>query len=482
MTPNSIPNRGLPKTRAVCFPRGVPASTRSVFVRAAFVSALYLLLSGCEGVPTEGERRAQQDLQTIAAAYRPQHQRPPLPQLQSSDSLSTFLQFAILNQPRVEAAYYDWAATVRRITVARSLPDPEFRFEMDISGIVSSVMPGAMAQFPGFGKLEAAANVVTAESQAKYFVFESSVLQAAFGVKKAYYQHHFLDARIAINQQTLNLLANLEKVARAQHEAGKATLQDVLRVQIEHDRVVTTISNLKDSRNVVLTQFKAALGLSESDLTPPVPAKFESTPLDLTSDRLLAFALARNPRLKSMEAEVHRADAEIRVAQKAQVPDITAGIRADTIMWPFIIRPELRVTLPVWRDKIKAQIEGAEAGKRAAAARLSAEQIALVVEFVEKLYLFREAGRNLELYNGRLLPKARQSLEVAESAYIGGQLEFINVIDAQRSLLDFSLSAVEARVQRELALAELSLIILGTPPAGAPVLPSDAADRTRGDP
>lgn len=481
MTPKSIPLRGTPTTRANGLPSRDPASARNVFV-ATFIGAFSLVLPGCEGVPTEGERRANQDLQTVAAAYRPQHQRPILPALQSSESLSTFVQFAVLNQPRVEAAYYDWAATVRRITVARSLPDPDFRFEMDISGIVSSVMPGAMMDFPGFGKLEAAANVVTAESHAKYFVFESSVLQAAFAVKRAYYQHHFLDARIAINRQTLTLLANLEKVARAQHEAGKATLQDVLRVQIEHDRIVTTISNLVDSRNVVLAQFKAALGLRESDSMPPVPAKFESTPLDLTSDRLLAFALARNPRLRSMEAEVLRADAEIRVAEKARVPDITAGIKADAIMWPFIFRPELRVTLPVWRDKIKAQIEGAEAGKRAAAARLSAEQIALVVEFVEKLYLFREAGRNLELFNERLLPKSRQSLEVAQSAYIGGQVEFVNVIDAQRSLLDFSLSAVEARVQRELALAELSLIILGTPPAGAPVLPSDAADRARGNP
>ena len=35
------------------------------------------------------------------------------------------------------------------------------------------------------------------------------------------------------------------------------------------------------------------------------------------------------------------------------------------------------------------------------------------------------------------------------------------------------MSEVEARVQRELALAELALLILGTPPAGAPVLPPD---------
>ena len=52
-------------------------------------------------------------------------------------------------------------------------------------------------------------------------------------------------------------------------------------------------------------------------------------------------------------------------------------------------------------------------------------------------------------------------------------MDFLNLLDAERTLLGFQLSEVEARVQRELALAELALLILGTPPAGAPVLPPD---------
>jgi outer membrane protein TolC len=85
--------------------------------------------------------------------------------------------------------------------------------------------------------------------------------------------------------------------------------------------------------------------------------------------------------------------------------------------------------------------------------------------------MFREASRNLELLNERLLTMARQSLEVAQSGYVGGKVDFLNVIDAERTLLDFRLSEVEASLQRELALAELSLLILGVPPANAPVLP-----------
>lgn len=439
--------------------------------QTASVIVAVTLLSGCVGMRTEGEKRARQDQEAVGRVYRPGSERPALPKLDTNAPLHDFLLFAMLNQPQVEAAYYDWAASVRRITVERSLPDPRLIFSSDISDMVMSLMPGLMMDFPGPGKLKAAANVATAESEAKYFAFEWSVLQTAFALKKAYYELHFLGAKVGVNQETLRLTGEIEKLARAQNEVGKVTLQDVLRAQIEHERLTTEIENLEDSRNPLLAQFKAALGLKTEDAASPAPQKFETTPLNLTSDKLFATALARNPRLKAMEAEVRRADASIRLAYKARVPDFSLSIEADVKAYPVVVTPQIGVTLPIWRDKIAAQIASAQSGKRAAEARLSAEQIALAVEFAEKTFMFRESCRTLELLTQRLLPKARQSLEVAQSGYVSGRVDFLNLLDAERTLLAFQLSEVEARVQRELALAELSLLILGTPPVGAPVLP-----------
>jgi len=147
-----------------------------------------LALTGCKGISTRGELKAQRDLKSVEESFRPQNQRPVLPALQPGASLSNFLHFAILNQPQIEAAYYEWAASVRRITMERSLPDPRLTFQSDIADTAMSLMPGLMVDLPGPGKLKWAANVATAESQAKYFAFESSVLQTAFALKKAYYQ------------------------------------------------------------------------------------------------------------------------------------------------------------------------------------------------------------------------------------------------------------------------------------------------------
>ncbi len=432
-----------------------------------FLGVALFVLAGCKGVPTKAEKEARQQMQEARAHYRPNDHKPALPILTTNSNLGDFLSFALLNQPSVEAAYYDWAASVERITTARSLPDPQLTFQMDIQNVVTSIMPGLMANFPWPGKLRAGAGVASAESQAKYFAFQSAVLKSAFDVKKAYYQLFFLEEKIHVNRENFNLLAGLEKLARAQNEVGKVTLQDVLRAQIEQARLNTGIANLEDSRNSFLAQFKAALGLKAQDPAAPMPNHFESTPLDLTSDKLLETAMAQNTRLKALEAEVRAAEVSIVLARKARRPDFSLGLMADAQMDPTLYRPLGTMTLPIWRDKIAAQIAEAQANKRSAEARLSDEQIALAVNFADRSFQYREATRNLALLNDQLLPKARQSLDVARSGYLGGQIDFFNLTDAERTLLSFELDRVEASMQREIALAELSLIIVGMPPSNS---------------
>jgi outer membrane protein TolC len=432
-----------------------------------------LTLTGCKGVATRGEREARRQMSAVTSVYRPNRQPPTLPDLTTNSPLADFLTYAMLNQPQIEAAYYDWAASVENITVARSLPDPQLTFQADIGNIVSSVMPGLMQNFPGPGKLRAQARAAAADSRGKYFAFESAVLQTAYAVKQSYYQLWFLDEKIRVDREMLQLLSELEHIARAQNEVGQATLQDVYRAQIEEDRLRNEIANLEDSRQPLQAQFKAALGFTRDRPDPPMPARFEATTLDLLAEQILDTAFARNPELKAMEAEVRRAQASLDLAYKAKVPDFSLGLMADVKMAPVLYRPLATVTLPIWRDKIAAEIAAAQAGKRAAQARLSAEQINLTVEFAEKSFDYREVTRNLDLLRGQLIPKAQRSLEIARSAYLSGKTEFFNLIDAERTLLEFRLSEIAARTQRELVLSELSLLIAGVPLANAPLLPAE---------
>ncbi len=427
-------------------------------------------LVGCTGTPPGSERAARSDVATVSGRYRPGDAKPELPALTAASPLADLLRFATLNNPRVEAAYYDWAAAVEGITPARSRPDPRLTFELDITDTIMSLMPGLMVDLPGPGKLRAAGDVMAAESRVAYFGFEREILRTALAVKTAYYRLNFLEETIRVENETLRLLADLEQLAQQQNAAGRVTLQDVLRAQIARDQVETEITNLQDSRSALAAELKAALGLGPGDADPPLPLTFEPSVGDPRPEELWVTALIRNPSLRGMQEDVRRAEASLVLARKSGVPDFSVGIEADIKANPTLFRPSVGMTLPIWRDKIAAQIAGAQASKRAAEARLTAEQVQIAAELASMLFMFREADRNDALLANKLVPKAKQSLDAARAGYVNGRAGFLDVIDAQQTLLEFELMGIEARTQRELALASLSLTIAGIPPAGAPVL------------
>jgi outer membrane protein TolC len=437
------------------------------------VSVVVFPLAGCRGVPTSGEKQACHDFGAVAGQYRPDQQRPALPELTPDSSLSNFLAFALLNSPTVAAAFYNWSASVENVTVTRSLPDPQLTFQAYIQDVVTSLMPGFAWSFPGPGKLKARARVAAAESQGKYFAFESAVLQTAFNLKRAYYQLGLLEEQLRLKRETLLLLDNQERVVRAQNVAGAAALSDVLRVQSERDRVHADVANLEDSRRSRLANFKAALGLTPEQLDPPVPAYLEMDSEQIDTDEIWRAAFARNPQLKAMEADVRAAEAGIAVAYKERVPDFSAALMADVKASPVLYWPQLSMSLPIWRDKIAAEIAGAKASELAAESRLKAAQIDLAVSFAEKLLAYRETSRNLAVIRDALMPKANQSLEIVRAGYRAGTMDYSAMTAAERMVLDLELESAQARTDREIALAELSLMVAGLPPANAPILLND---------
>lgn len=439
-------------------------------------------IGGCTGAPTASERQARSDVDTVRSMYRPGEAKPTLPNLSKDSPLADYLRFAMLNNPRVEAEYYSWAASVERITGARSLPDPRITFEADITSVIETVMPGLMIDLPGPGKLRAAGDVAAGESRASYFKFEIEVLRTAMALKSAYFRLHFLEDTLRVQRDTLTLLGDLETQAQQQVAAGRSGIQDVLRAQIDREQLTTQIANLEDSRGVLLAEFRSALGLRPDDQTVPVPSTFEASPPPPPADQILALAATHNPQLRQMEAEVRRGEAMIDLARTSRVPDFSIGIEADVKASPVMWRPTGSVTLPIWRDKIAAEIAAAQFEKRSSEARLSAEQIGVAADLASMLYMYRESTRNSDLYATTLLPKARQSLDAARSGYTVGRSSFLDVIDAERQLLVFDLSLVEARTQRELSLASLSLLIAGTAPEGAPILPTAPAPSKEANP
>lgn len=428
-----------------------------------FLSLVVILpIIGCSGLSTTEEVAARKQLADVTASYLTVDESPLVT---AETTLQELITRAVRHSPQVQAAYFDWVQAVERITVERSLPDPKITFEADIQDMVMALKPGLMLDLPGPGKLRAQAAVAAAEAQIKYAEFRKAVLISAANFKKAYFQLQALEDTIEVNTRNLKLIHELRDIAQAQHSAGRASLQDVLRADIESDELAVRIQNLEDSRTVSITRYKSTLGYPpNSTIEVPLPRRFENSMDAPPLDEIYMTALNRNPTLLLMEAEIRKAEAAVTLARRSAVPDFGVGLEADVKPSTPIFMPQLSITLPIWRDKIAAEIQGAIASKSAAQARYTQEQLMLAVEFASMAFMYRESEREYRLLMDRLIPKAKDSLDVARSGYVGGQSSFIDFLEAERSLLQFELATVEARKAREEALLNLSLSIAGMVP------------------
>ena len=83
----------------------------------------------------------------------------------------------------------------------------------------------------------------------------------------------------------------------------------------------------------------------------------------------------------------------------------------------------------------------------------------LIAEVKTALYNFRDSGRKVELYRDSLIPKAKQSLNVTQRAFETGKKDFLNLIDAQRTLLELELAHERALTDRSKHFAYIERLV-----------------------
>jgi outer membrane protein TolC len=79
-------------------------------------------------------------------------------------------------------------------------------------------------------------------------------------------------------------------------------------------------------------------------------------------------------------------------------------------------------------------------------------------EYVAAVYALRNAERQAGLFEKQVLPAAQQVLESVRQSYTAGTGMYLDLIEAQRTLLDVRLTIVEAKAAREKSLADLEAL------------------------
>ncbi len=447
-------------------------NSSSIAVRFSLALALGASLAGCTIAPSSAEKTARDHVAQIGGTLRPAAQKPVLPELRADSPLGEFVRFAVLNHPQVEAAYHDWRASVSAIAPTRALPDPQFTFEADVSDMLMTFMPGLMFDIMTPGKRRAMAAEMTATSVVAYRTYVSTVLRVASEARKAWIELAFIDEAIRLRESSVGALEQSLEIANTDYTTGKGmgTLANQVRVTNDIAKVRTDLAILADRRTAARTRFKSTLGLTRTDRDPAWPqASLAPTALP-SEDELWLRASNANPELGRMRAMVDMAIASIEVARKARTPDFTIGGMPDLKADPLMIRPTATVTLPIWREKIAANIAAAEARRDASVARVTAEQLNIAAELAQMLFMVREADRMIAYIEQTALPNFERAIDTIAAGYLSGMTSPGMIPETRLMALVMRLERAQALRDRETAVTDLFLLTADIAPAGAPLV------------
>jgi len=457
--------------RLRCLGRNESWLRKHLATGVALSSLVLVALGGCAGTPIAAERAARDRVAQVGEQLRPGHARPALPQLQPAAPLDTYMRYAVLNHPAVEGAYYEWRAAVEDITPARSLPDPQFTFEADISDMLMTFMPGLMVDYMTPGKRAAMGREAAAGSEVAYRYYVTTVLRTAAALRKAWIELAFIDEAVGLREAALRSIEQSLALSGADYSTGfgMATLEDQVRSLNSAEQVRSELGALQDRRAAARTRFKSALGLAPTDVDPAWPATGLTASTLPSEEQLWRLARAANPEIATMQAMVEMTVAGVEVAQKTRTPDFGLGGMVDVKADPLMVRPTAKVTLPIWRDKIAATIAAAEARHDAAVARLDAEQLNVAAELARMFYMVRESDRMIGYIEKTALPNLERVLASAVAGLQTGMSRAGEIPATQLMALELELERLGALRQREDAVTDISLMVAEVAPAGAPM-------------
>jgi outer membrane protein TolC len=438
-------------------------------------AALVAIISACAG---SHEKQAFEELSAVEKAiYQSSADRETIDEasLTAGDtaSLELFLRYAALNNPNLKAAFNRWKAVLERIPRARSLPDPRFTYGYFIREVETRVGPQqhrlSIAQmFPWFGKLSLQGDVALEAANAARAGYDAAKLKLFYQVKEAYYEYCYLARAIEVMEENVELMSYLESVVLAKYRVGTAPHSDLIKVQVELDRLHDQLKSTQDLMNPVKARLNTAMNRSTRAHLPP-PGKVEVDTVQISNDLLMGWLKESNPELKANEFLAAREKFSLDLAKKSYFPDITLGVDyivtgearmpgvMDSGKDPLIAM--LSINLPLWWGRSGASVNEAKARYRSALNQRQNSENELLSRLEMVLYQFREAQRKIGLYQDALLPRAQQALNVTQTAFATDKVDFLNLIDAQRTYLEFELSLERAKSNYAGRLAELEMLV-----------------------
>jgi cobalt-zinc-cadmium efflux system outer membrane protein len=259
---------------------------------------------------------------------------------------------------------------------------------------------------------------------------------------------------VKLNGENLSYLETLDKAIRRQVEVGATPGSQVIKSEVELARARQQLAQSQ----LELTNARAALAVllncpADREFTASDPLVCRAVSIDRS--RLIADALERRPEVLSKRELVEAGRGQVSAARARRIPDLALEARKESFDGGDS-GIALSVTLPLldW-GSAKSEKRSAEIATAARLKELEATGNAVVLDVERAVQALETATRVVREYEDGILDKSAQLAAMARKGYEKGALNYLDVLEAQRTLRSVRTEYVSAVAEQSKAIALL---------------------------
>jgi outer membrane protein TolC len=310
-------------------------------------------------------------------------------------------------------------------------------------------------EFPWFGKRGLREAIAGKDAETARRELESAILDVVMRVKESGFDLYATRRSIAITRDEADVLQRVAKMAESLSSTGDRSQQDVLKARTEITMLKQKLLELQTQEATLKAMLNTLL-----DRRPDAPLSLAMTApptnVEWTVEQLLAVAAATRPELQSARVQVERYELDRRLMARESFPDYKLGVEyRDFVQGEDMIMFTIGIDLPIWRSKYRAGEREAERMRDSSLAARDAAERQISFEVQDAWSRFVAARRTLDLYRMELIPQAEARFSASEAGYRTGKVDFLDLLESQRFLLNARVMAAMAEGTLGMQLARL---------------------------
>jgi outer membrane protein TolC len=380
--------------------------------------------------------------------------------------LSDLLREARERDPEIRAAQKRWQAVQARIKPAGTLEDPQISLQvMEVPYPLRNAFKNERAitisqmfEFPG--KLGLMSGMARREAEAAGADQDLVILKVLTEVKKTYFMLFHLDYDIEVNRENRELMQQFIEIANVKYATGMGLQPDIIKAQTEYSMMFNDSLMLAQERNSMAAMLNALLDRPRDSHVPVIHEHLDPHHFTFNLDALVQTAYSNRPELKNMQAMADMYQLSGRLARREYFPNFMLSYTHRKMpamkMWDATV--SFNLPLYFWR-KEKLRVQEADANYQMATASLQSMRNMIRAEVESAFYKVEQAGRSVRIFQNTVVPQAEQSLMASRAAYENNKVDFLMLLDSQRTLRDLKLASHRALADFGTRLAELELAV-----------------------